>query len=351
MPTRDPATVPLETAVEALAARAVELRQGAPAMDKQALEKTVLLEGLGRWYQGLSPAQQKLLIGGGAGAGLGLASSLLQNREDRHPVSSTITGGLAGGALGLGLGMAQQAGPNAPAPGKVSPAESVLKKIEDLKGRSQLGPVEQVLSDTVRSPAVQVGAGLGLAGAGGAAAEIGSRTVHGSQAYHPDVLTRGLLGDAKVVEKIIDPDLRTALARSPSSLLGKLLEEAKAGRTSTIPVAGKPAQVLRPEQVQRLLRMGAESMYADPKTMPAGGPWLRQGFFSRLFRQKNPRLRAVGNRFGGAKPAMGWGLGIPAVTAGLDYLADRYGQVQDARQALEQLGAEAAKATNQGAGG
>jgi len=96
----------MDEAIDALAERSVALRNGAPRLEKQAMEKTALLQQVGDWFKNLSPLQQKALIGGAGGAAVGLGSGLLRDKEERRPLGSTLTGALAGTAAGLGYGMA-----------------------------------------------------------------------------------------------------------------------------------------------------------------------------------------------------------------------------------------------------
>jgi len=145
------------TAVDMIAARSVALRYGAPRMTKEAMEKTAILQQLGKWYGGLSPVQQKMLLGAGGGAALGLGSQLLRDKEDRQYGHGALTGLMAGGALVGGLGVASKywpkstPDPNAlPAgqfefngkvyklkPGAKMPTPEELNKLTDLKSQSE----------------------------------------------------------------------------------------------------------------------------------------------------------------------------------------------------------------------
>jgi hypothetical protein len=116
----------IEDAADALADRTIGLRYCMPRMPRQFLEKTSFLQeagqNLGQWWQGLDPAARASLVGTGIGGGMGLASSLLQDKEDRQPLGSAVTGALAGGAFGAGLGLANKYG-RKPGPGGESLAE------------------------------------------------------------------------------------------------------------------------------------------------------------------------------------------------------------------------------------
>ena len=98
----------VDDAIAALARRQVALAHGAPPIEKSIMEKTAVLQGLGKWWSGLDDITKKTIIGAGAGAGLGGASSLMKDKEDRNTGSSLFTGALAGGAIGAGLGTAQR---------------------------------------------------------------------------------------------------------------------------------------------------------------------------------------------------------------------------------------------------
>lgn len=85
------------------------------------------------WLQ--EPGQQGLryaATGAGIGGLLGLGSSLRQRKEDRQPLSSLLTGALAGGAIGGGAGLAHQALQSGLLSGSKDLAD-VNRKIEDAK--------------------------------------------------------------------------------------------------------------------------------------------------------------------------------------------------------------------------
>ena len=95
-----------EEALDAMARRSVEIQHGAPRIEKEAMDKTAMLESMGNWYKGLAPEQQKALMGAGVGGALGVGSSFLRDEEDRNTLGSGLTGALAGGAAGLAVGLA-----------------------------------------------------------------------------------------------------------------------------------------------------------------------------------------------------------------------------------------------------
>lgn len=85
---------------------ALSLVKTASAAEKKALDASQLVQ----WFKGLSPGARAALIGGGVGGVGGLLTDLQKDREERTPLRSLLTGGLAGGLLGLGGNMAYQHG-------------------------------------------------------------------------------------------------------------------------------------------------------------------------------------------------------------------------------------------------
>lgn len=61
---------------------------------------------LAQGWAGLSPSAKGALGGAALGGGAGLLSSFARPKDERQPMSSTLTGALAGGAAGLGIGAA-----------------------------------------------------------------------------------------------------------------------------------------------------------------------------------------------------------------------------------------------------
>jgi hypothetical protein len=125
-------------------------------------------------WQAAGPVGQGGLIGAGAGGALGLGSSLLGNREDKHPVQSALTGALGGAALGAGgalaypkimgmFGQKGQAGPSGFDQAKKTYEENLLKGVNPQFSES-LGSVAAGMSPGPMAP----GAALAGTAHGGA---------------------------------------------------------------------------------------------------------------------------------------------------------------------------------------
>lgn len=66
------------------------------------------LSGAKDWFGKLDPTVKSTLIGGGLGAGTGLAASAMN--RDRHWLRNALMGGVAGSAIGGGIGVARNPG-------------------------------------------------------------------------------------------------------------------------------------------------------------------------------------------------------------------------------------------------
>ena len=92
------------------------------AIGTQVLEKVAeggFMDGIGKslssglsgakdWFGKLDPTVKSTLIGGGLGAGTGLAASAMN--RDRHWLRNALMGGVAGSAIGGGIGVARNPG-------------------------------------------------------------------------------------------------------------------------------------------------------------------------------------------------------------------------------------------------
>lgn len=184
----------LTEAAELLALRATEIQHGVPRMTKQAMEKTAVLEQLGKIIQNLDPAAQKALLGTGIGAGIGLGSSLFREKGKRNPLRNMLTGGLAGGAIGGGLGLASGFKP------KVSETASPKGQIEGPRGPMKLKPGKTITPEIAKqladAEAGSQGSALGIkypwlttllgapASAANAARDFAKNKIDNSQFFH-----------------------------------------------------------------------------------------------------------------------------------------------------------------------
>jgi len=96
------ANEPIEKLTEALAKRAVLVRR--LQLSKTANDPASFFQGLGQRVLS-DPSMRHALMGAGAGALLGGASSFGRGRKSRQPLRSALTGALAGGALAGGASL------------------------------------------------------------------------------------------------------------------------------------------------------------------------------------------------------------------------------------------------------
>jgi len=169
-----------------LATRIADLRNGATRLTKEAMDKTAVLDQLGKALGNMDPYARNALIGGGLGALAGGVSSYMSDDDDRRPLRSALMGGLAGGALGLGAAAVSGANKGFrqfrdPKTGKMYEMRPDAKP-EDIDaasakmrhfspGSDPLETAGRATADTAMLP----GVGAGLAGAGVTAATLANQ--------------------------------------------------------------------------------------------------------------------------------------------------------------------------------
>jgi len=327
-----------EEALDAMARRSVEIQHGAPRIEKEAMDKTAMLESMGNWYKGLAPEQQKALMGAGVGGALGVGSSFLRDEEDRNTLGSGLTGALAGGAAGLGLGLASKHAPKAPVGPPVNqieyngkkytipanmPAEqraALREAIQKGKGSWAGNAASDVLSKTfgmATTPEAVLG-GFG-SGALAYAKEPGIQQSHGLADLREGITQN--MSEGKNV--LSSPQIKELTKAQSTGTFDALLKRIFGGEHTAVTQApGKTPSTFFPQATP-----------PTPKMKPSGGGYTSQ--LVKQLREQGKTARPLRGKAGLALRILGYSAPMLISMFGGDVTRAQLAQ-RDAKQILEQ---------------